>query len=75
MFYAHAVRTDVAIWLPGATLCRVSWLYCILSLMQLIVLITGGLTGLTNGAGDTATSDISTINTPPKLKALLASET
>ena len=43
--------------------------------MQLIVFITYGLSGLADDAGDNATSDITTINTPPKLGALRVSGT
>jgi hypothetical protein len=43
--------------------------------MQLIVLIMYGLAGLADDAGENATSDITTINTPPKLGALRASGT
>jgi hypothetical protein len=38
-FYGHSVRPDVAMCLPGATLCCVSWLYYRLGLMQFIVWI------------------------------------
>jgi hypothetical protein len=46
-----------------------------MGLMQLIVLIMYGLTGLADEAGDNATPDITTINTPPKLRALRVSGT
>ena len=68
MIYVHALRSDVAIWLAGATLCCLLCLYCRMGLTQLIVLMMHGLAGLADDVGNNETSDTITINTPTKIK-------